>query len=509
MSGPIRVIVVGAGNAALCAALSAREHGADVTVMECAPRADRGGNTAFAAGTMRVEITGGAELGTLVDDLPPEQAEQIDNRPYPAEEFYDDLARMSNYQCDPDLTDQVVSRSFDTARWMRAAGVRFVPVLTPPSSAGGAGQGAVNAPLVAVSGGGPGLVDALVLACERAGVRISYETRVEALLRQGGRVTGVRALGPDGDLVLPADSVILASGGFESNAEWRTRYLGAGWDVARVRGTRFNNGDGIRMALAIGASPRGQWSGCHAVPWEANAPEFGELAVGDQFKKCSYPYGIMVNARGERFVDEGADYRDYTYAAYGRAILAQPGLVAWQIFDQRTAPLLRDEYRIRQVTRVRAADLDDLAARMVGVDPAGLLRTVERYNAAVQTEVPFLPHIRDGRGAPGLPVPRSNWANPLDSPPYEAYAVTCGVTFTFGGLRTDGDGRVLDTGHRPIDGLYAAGELVGGLFYHNYPGGSGLTSGAVLGRTAGAAAAVPRGVPQAGKRLGNTIVSGR
>src|SRR5690606_6512882 len=174
--------------------------------------------------------------------------------------------------------------------------------------------------------------------------------------------------------------------------------------------------------------------------------------VGDQFKKCSYPYGIMVNTAGQRFVDEGADYRDYTYAAYGRAILAQPGLMAWQVFDREAADLLRDEYRIRQVTRVRADTLPELARRM-DIDAAAFLRTVADYNAAVRTDVPFVPQVRDGRGAPGLPVPRTHWARRIEVPPYEAYAVTCGITFTYGGLRVDTQARVLDGAHEPIAGL--------------------------------------------------------
>ena len=159
---------------------------------------------------------------------------------------------------------------------------------------------------------------------------------------------------------------MLACGGFESNAEWRTRYLGPGWDLAKVRGTRFNTGDGIRMALDAGAASFGNWSGCHAVGWDRNAPEFGDLAVGDGFQKHSYPLGVLLNARGERFVDEGADFRNYTYAKYGRAILGQPGQFAWQVFDAKVAPLLRDEYRIRQATRVRADTLEDLVREAGG-----------------------------------------------------------------------------------------------------------------------------------------------
>ena len=154
--------------------------------------------------------------------------------------------------------------------------------------------------------------------------------------------------------------MVLASGGFQANAEMRTRYLGPAWDLAKVRGTRFNTGDGIKMALDIGAMPTGNWSGCHAVGWDRNAPEFGDLTVGDNFQKHSYPCGIMINANGERFVDEGADFRNYTYAKYGRVILMQPGQFAWQVFDNKIIPMLRDEYRIKRVTKVRADTLEEL-----------------------------------------------------------------------------------------------------------------------------------------------------
>jgi tricarballylate dehydrogenase len=229
------------------------------------------------------------------------------------------------------------------------------------------------------------------------------------------------------------------------------------------------------------------------VGWDRNAPEFGDLAVGDGFQKHSYPFGIMVNARGQRFVDEGADFRNYTYAKYGAEVLKQPGQFAWQIFDAKVTHLLRDEYRIRQVTKASADSLEELTAKLDDVDPAGFLATVAAFNAAVQSDVPFDPTVKDGRGTDGLALPKSNWANALDEPPYQAFAVTCGVTFTFGGLKIDTEARVIDTEGVAIPGLFAAGELVGGLFYFNYPGGTGLTSGAVFGRIAGSGAALSAG----------------
>lgn len=196
----------------------------------------------------------------------------------------------------------------------------------------------------------------------------------------------------------------------------------------------------------------------------------------------------MINARGERFVDEGADFRNYTYAKYGRVILEQPGQFAWQIFDSKVTHLLRDEYRIKQVTKVTAATLEELVARLDDVEATRALGEIKSYNAAVQTSVPFNPTVKDGRATKGLRVEKTNWANTIDEPPFEAYAVTCGITFTFGGVKIDQQARVLDVGGVPVAGLYAAGEMVGGIFYFNYPGGTGLTNGAVFGKIAGAAA---------------------
>ena len=256
-----------------------------------------------------------------------------------------------------------------------------------------------------------------------------------------------------------------------------------------MRGTRFNTGDAIRMALDIGAQPTGNWSGCHAVAWERNAPEFGDLAVGDQFQKHSYPWGIYINAEGKRFVDEGADFRNYTYAKYGRVVLQQPGQFAWQIFDGKVKHLLRDEYKIRQVTKRVANTLPELVSVLDDVNADAALKEIQNYNAAVRTDIPFNPNVKDGRRTEGLAVPKSNWANTIDTPPFEAYAVTCGITFSFGGLRINTDAQVINSDGQPMRGLYAAGELVGGIFWFNYPGGSGLTNGAVFGRIAGANAA--------------------
>jgi tricarballylate dehydrogenase len=484
------VAIVGAGNAALSAALAATEAGAEVVVLEAAPEAERGGNSAFTAGAMRVTYDGVTDIRKLVPDLSEADIKGADFGSYSFDDYFDDMARITQHRADPDLLEILIRQSLPALQWMRGHGVRFQPSFGRQAYKVDGRFKFWGGLAVETWGGGPGLVAALFDGADRAGVRVIYEARARELMLDSGRVHGVRATLRGGEtLEVEAGAVVLASGGFEANGEMRARYLGPGWDLAKVRGTRHNMGDGIQMALAVGAEPFGNWSGCHAVGWDMNAPPYGDLTVGDGFQKHSYPFGIMVNALGLRFLDEGADFRNFTYAKYGREILAQPGQFAWQIFDAKVTHLLRDEYRIRQVTRVSSDSIEDLAAKLTGVDAARLERTVAEFNAAVQTNVPFDPNVKDGRGTVGLEVPKSNWANPLDTPPFEAYGVTCGVTFTFGGLHIDDGARVLDVAADPIPGLYAAGELVGGLFYFNYPGGTGLTAGAVFGRLAGSAAA--------------------
>jgi tricarballylate dehydrogenase len=485
------VIVVGAGNAALCAALSAAEHGATVTVLERAPFAERGGNSAYTAGVMRLTYRGNDDLRKLMPDVSETEFAGNDFGAYSDADYYDDMARLTESRCDPALTEVLVTRSLPTAEWMRQQGVRFAPSYHRQAFNVDGRFKFWGGLAVEVVGGGRGLIDSLWSAAERAGIELRYEARAVALQLRSGTVTGVEIRLPHGGTeLLPADAVVLASGGFEANAEWRTRYLGPGWDLAKVRGTRFNTGDGIRMALDAGALPAGNWSGCHAVAWDRNAPDFGDRRIGDGFQKHSYPFGIMVNATGRRFVDEGADFRNLTYARYGREVLAQPHQFAWQVFDAKTESLMRDEYHIREVTKVSAGTIEELAAKLDGVNPEEFLGTVKRYNEAVKTSIPFNPNVKDGRGTEGVSPPKSNWANTIDTPPFEAYMVTCGITFTFGGLAIDApSAAVISEEGNPIPGLFACGELVGGLFYFNYPGGAGLTAGAVFGKIAGSAAA--------------------
>jgi len=483
------VIVVGGGNAALCAALSAREHRATVLLLERAPEEQRGGNTAYTGGGFRMIHHGVETVKSVVPDLSQGEIANTDFGEYTAEQYLDDLGRVTQYHCDPELAETLVRNSTETVQWLHGRGVRFVPRFGRYAFKHEGKFKFFGGTVVEAVGAGRGLVEAEYKAAGQHGVEIRYATQAIALLRSRYGIEGVRVLVNGEQHEIGSKAVVLASGGFEANREWRARYLGPGWDMAKVRGTRYNTGDGIRMAVDIGAQPYGQWSGCHSVSWERYAPDFGELDRPITASRNGYPFGIMINAEGRRFVDEGADFRNYTYAKYGRVVLEQPGSFAWHVFDSQVAHLLHEEYRSRGTTKVQAQTLEELVARMEDVNSGEFLETVRAFNASVNRDVPFDPNIKDGKCTVGLAINKSNWAVPVEKPPFSAYAVTCGITFTFGGLKIDTTSRVLDIADQPLPGLFAAGELVGGLFYFNYPGSSGLMAGSVFGRIAGREAA--------------------
>jgi tricarballylate dehydrogenase len=481
------VVVVGAGNAAFCAAHAAAEAGARVLVLEKAPREWLGGNSYFTAGAYRTTFGSLDELRPLieVDDA---TAAPIDLPPYTAEDFRADMRRLTEGRCDPELTEILVAESAPAARWLHEKGLRWKLMFERQSFRDGDRVRFWGGLPLGADGEGVGLMEGHLAAAERAGIEVRCDSPVVGLLREGRAVVGVVVDGPNGREEIRAAAVVMACGGFEADPRMRAAYLGPNWDVAKVRGTPYNTGEGLQLMLDAGAQPHGHWSGCHSIAWDAGAPPSGDRELLHRLSKQSYPIGVVVNREGRRFVDEGADFRNYTYARYGAEILKQPGGVAWQLYDAKTAPLLRkDEYEAPGVSKHEADTVGELARKM-GVDAASLERTVGEFNAACLGGT-FNPSVKDGLRTEGIDPPKSNWAQPLDSPPYLAFAVTCGITFTFGGVKIDAEARVLDRAGRPIPGLHAAGELVGGLFYHNYPGGSGLASGAVFGRRAGRTAA--------------------
>ncbi|MGE0612445.1 MAG: FAD-dependent tricarballylate dehydrogenase TcuA [Hyphomicrobiales bacterium] len=484
------VIVVGAGNAAMAAALTAADEGCRVVVLDAAGPDDMGGNTRYAAGQMRTVFHGAEDLAELVPDLSAEEIAQCEFGAYTRDNFLDHLMTLSGYRCNPDLMELVVDGSFETLKWMRSVGVKFqISYGNQARKVGGKFVFWGGLPCE-VWGGGPGLLEAYYAAAKSRGIDIRNGTYVRDLHYLEGRLRGVEAVADGNPEVIEAGSVVLACGGFEASAEMRARYLGPNWDLAKVRGTRFNTGAGLNMAMARGAQSAGNWSGAHSTCWDVYAPDFGNLAVGDGYQKFSYPLGIMVNQKGERFIDEGSDFQTFTYARIGRHIIEQPGMRAWQVFDSRAIPHLRDEYRIKEITKATGDTIEELGKNMEGVDSAGFARTVREYNAAVpdDTSLPDLTR-KDGRATKGLSIPKSNWACRIDKPPFAAFGITTGITFTFGGLAVSTSAEVLDVAGTPMKGLYAAGEIVGGIFYGGYPGGTGLVSGAVMGRIAGRRAA--------------------
>ncbi len=480
----VDVIVVGGGNAGFSAAHAAAERGRRTVLLEKGSAETGGGNSFFTAGATRINHAG---IGDLLDFVEPDERHvRSEVPPYSSAEFAADLAKVTGGRNDRELTDVLVTEAQATVRWLHGLGLRYRLMYERQAYArpdgryvfwGGLHVGNVD--------GGAGLIADHTAVATRLGVDVHYSCAATELVVEGRRVVGVRASTPRGPAQWRAESVILAAGGFESDAGRRREHLGAGWEHAKVRGTPHNTGEMIAAAVRIGAARGGDWSSAHSVQWDAFCPDNeGNRELTNRLTRQSYPLGIIVNRDGQRFVDEGADFRNYTYAKYGKAILDQPGSIAYQLFDAALRPLLRaEEYDMPGVSVEVADTVEGLAAR-IGVDPVRLAATVEEFNASIDVRRPFDPTIKDGRRA-SVDPPKSNWSSPLVAPPFYAYAVTCGITFTFGGLKGDRDARVLDSTGAPIPGLFACGEMLGGLFSGNYPGGSGLAAGMVFGRRAG------------------------
>ncbi|CAN9145599.1 unnamed protein product [Alternaria alternata] len=411
----IDVLVIGGGNAGFSAATAAAESGAcRVILIEKAPEEWAGGNSYFTAGAFR----------TVHDE------KLIDMEPYTKEDFQKDMERVCLGRSDPELSKVLIEESNEAVKWLAKNGIRY--------------QLSFNRQAYKVDGRMEerGLIADHQASARRYGVEVYYSTPAKSIVTSStGAVTGVIVEHLGGDTLVSAKAVVLAAGGFEANPRMRSQYLGPNWDLARA----------LEFAIRdVNARQAGNWSGCHSTCWDANAPaNSGDREVSNEFTKSGYPLGLMVNTNGVRFVDEGIDMRNYTYAKFGRAIHEQPASVAYQVWDQRTIPWLRDEeYRDERVQKVWGATLEELAKNLAkdsGLNaPDQFVETVKQYNEAVyasQIENPdrkWDPAIKDGLTTQSsekkLVLAKSNWALPLDQGPFMAVKVCCGVTFTFGGL---------------------------------------------------------------------------
>ena len=472
------VVVVGCGVAGLSAALSARECGARVAVLERAPEAERGGNTRYTGASIRMasetevapdfEEHFAAHAGYHLDPaLVAETAADYANWP----------AVVKTMPCtDPELVSTFAAAASPTIAWLKAQGVRF-------GEASFYGLTRRASPRIAIEGGGLALVETMAPRAAERGVEFHYETTAQALIMDGGRVAGLRASGRDNrDIRFEADSVILACGGFQGNPEMVAHYLGPNGRYLRpvARGGYYNRGEGIRMALDIGAAPAGDYSDIHTQPIDPRSGITEPIVM-------VFVLGILVNRNGERFTDEAPGPIDANYENITRAINRQPGGIAWCILDGRVDEIANWQRCVRSdQPAIEAGSLDELAEE-IGVPAASLKRTVAAYNGAC-IDGHFDPFTVDGVCTEKLTPPKSNWAQPIVEPPFRSYPIIGSNTFTFGGLKVTPDARVLNTSGEVIPGLYAAGETMG-LYYGVYPGATSVLRGAVFGRRAGLHAA--------------------
>lgn len=477
------VIVVGGGNAGFTAAHAAAGRGRSVILLERGEGELAGGNSYYTAGATRISHNGLEDLKDFI--VADERHAATEVPPYSQEEYRADLERVTEGRTDPAMADVLVAEAGETLRWLNSLGLKYRlmyerQAYQRPDGTylfwGGLHVGNVD--------GGPGMIADHTRVAEEEGVDIRYGYRAIDLITDGGKVVGVLADVHGEKVEVRGESVILASGGFEANTDMRSEYLGERWSGAKVRGTPYNLGDMHKAALALGAAKGGDWGSCHSVQWDAYYPDNeSNIELTNRLTRQSYFLGLLINKEGKRFLDEGADFRNYTYAKYGKVILEQPDSLAFQIFDAKLRPELRtEEYDMPGISVMEADTLEELAEK-IGVDPAEFSATIETYNANIN-DAEFDPTIKDGKASNVTP-PKSNWSSPIATAPFYAYPVTCGITFTFGGLKGDVDGRVLNDKGEHIEGLYACGEALGGLFSINYPGGSGLAAGAVFGRRAG------------------------
>ena len=451
------VLVAGGGNAALCAAMTAAEAGARVLVAEAAPREMRGGNSRH---TRNLRIAHDRPEGVLTDS-------------YPVDEYLDDLMKVTAGKTDPDLARLTIEDSATLMPWMEAHGARFQPAL--------GGTLSLNRTNPFFLGGGKALMNAYYLTAERLGIEVLYEAEVTGLEIEDGTFTAAHIRHRGFETRIPARCLVAAAGGFQANIDW----LEEGWGPAArnfiVRGTPYAKGGLLRLLLDAGAQSVAEADQCHAIALDARAPRFdGGIAT----RLDSVPFSIVVNRDARRFYDEGEDFWPKRYAIWGRLIARQPEQVAFSILDAKAEPLF-----LPSIYPAHRSDTIEGLAESLGLAPAALRETVEAYNAACAGNAPFDPKALDGCRTHGLEPNKTNWARPIDTPPYLGYPLRPGITFTYLGVAVEPDARV-KTASGAFENIYAAGEIMAGnVLGQGYLAGIGMTIGTVFGRRAGRSAA--------------------
>ncbi len=451
------VIVVGGGNAALCAAISARRSGASVLVVEMAPKFYRGGNTRHTR-NMRCAHDAATEILT---------------GPYTEEEFWEDLLRVTGGQTDEELARFMIRESKDILNWIVEQGVRW-----QPSLGGTLSLGRTNSFFL---GGGRAMLNALYLTAERLGVEIAYEAEVTDLDIRDGTFLSAQVKYGGAAIDVRAGALVAAAGCFEANIEWLKQYWGEAAENFLIRGTPYNRGTMLKLLLDKGVKPVGDPTQCHAVAIDARAPKFDGGIIT---RLDCVVFGIVVNKNAERFYDEGEDIWPKRYAIWGRLVAAQPDQIAYIIFD---APSL-EMFMPSLYPPVQAGTITELAGRL-GLDAQALQTTVETFNGAVRPGT-FDHTVLDDCRTEGLTPPKSHWARRIETAPFYAYPVRPGITFTYLGTRVNREARMIMADGRPAANMFAAGEIMAGnVLAKGYAAGIGMTIGSVFGRVAGREAA--------------------
>ena len=452
------VLVAGGGNAALCAAITARQAGATVLLVESAPRAFRGGNSRHTRNLRAMH------------DMPNEVLTDA----YKEDEYWDDLLRVTGGNTNEELARMTIRASSGLFGWMKDAGVRFQPSLT-----GTLNLGRTNAFFL---GGGKALVNAYYLTAEKLGVEVLYDTEVVALNMEDGSVRSIDITYKGFPETVHARCVVASSGGFQANLDWMRQYWGDAVDNFVIRGTPYNRGRVLKSLLDQGVASIGDPTQCHAVALDARAPKFDG---GITTRLDSVPYSVVVNRNGDRFYDEGEDVWPKRYAIWGRLIAQQPGQIAYSICDAKAFPLFMPSV----FPAFKANTVEELAVKMK-IDPTTVRQTIDGFNKAVKPGQAFDNLKLDGNATNGLTPNKTNWARAVDKPPFYGYPLRPGITFTYLSVKVNAKAQVMMDNGQTSGNLFASGEIMSGnILGKGYLAGFGMTIGTVFGRIAGQEAA--------------------